>query len=67
MLTVTAVYDDRVPIPPDVTEIIGVDHFSDVLRRRVRLGDMLRETVERPESTTSFTCGTTMLPGSCMH
>ncbi|MEW4530088.1 hypothetical protein [Maioricimonas sp. JC845] len=47
MLTVTAVYDDRVPIPPDVTEIIGVDHFSDVLRRRVHLGDMLRETVER--------------------
>ncbi|MFG0333163.1 MAG: hypothetical protein ACF8TS_07365, partial [Maioricimonas sp. JB049] len=47
MLTVTAIYDDRVTIPSDVTEIIGVDHFSDVLRQRVRLGDMVRDIVER--------------------
>lgn len=40
-MTTVFLYDDSEPPPAPVQQIIGVDRFSDVMRRRQRLGDLI--------------------------
>ena len=39
---VTVIYDDRRTPPPDIDAIIGATRFSDILRKRVSLGEEVR-------------------------
>lgn len=39
---VTVIYDDRRPPPADIDAIIGATRFSDILRKRVSLGEEVR-------------------------
>jgi len=41
---VTVIYDDRRVPPPDINAIIGATRFSDILRKRVSLGEEIRRS-----------------------
>ncbi len=41
---VTVIYDDRRAPPPDINAIIGATRFSDILRKRVSLGEEIRRS-----------------------
>ncbi|HEX8482193.1 MAG TPA: hypothetical protein VF650_09840 [Allosphingosinicella sp.] len=43
-MTTVFLYDDRATPPASVHQIIGADRFSQVMRRRQRLGDMIAKT-----------------------
>jgi len=43
--TLTIIYDDRMPLPPDISEIIGAARYSNILCRRQSLGETVRKTV----------------------
>lgn len=42
---VTVIYDDRTPPPADINAVIGAGRFSDILRKRVSLGEEIRRSV----------------------
>lgn len=44
-LQLTVIYDDRVSLPLEIEEIIGASRFSDILRRRVSLGEEVRREI----------------------
>ena len=41
----TVIYDDRIALPLEIEEIIGASRFSDILRRRIPLGEEIRRAV----------------------
>lgn len=42
-------YDDSVPAPAVIREVIGVERFGEVLKRKQRLGDLVEQIVKRAQ------------------
>ena len=45
IFSLTFIYDDRMPLPAEIEGIIGAARYSDILRRRVSLGEEVRREV----------------------
>lgn len=45
-MAIVFVYDETVPVPRAISRIIGAGRFGDIVRRKQRLAEMIRATVE---------------------